>query len=81
MKFLKKAAFAAAAFSMVASPVAASAQFDGLRASSDLAGAASLQDGGEGGFGSWGLLLVAVGLMFGGLATGLGNSNSAPVSA
>jgi len=80
MNFLKKAAIAAAAFSMVASPVVASAapvaSFESARAS------AQLEDSSEqaGGVDAWIIALLALGLIFGGLAVGLGNHSNAPTS-
>jgi hypothetical protein len=78
MNTLKKAAIAAAAFSMVASPVAASAApvaLDSARASVQLEDA-SAQSGGN-----WALLLLGVATFFAGVATVLsGGSSNNPVS-
>lgn len=80
MKTLKKAAIAAAAFSMVVSPVAASAApvaVDSVRASVQLDGASAQS---EEGFGDWFLALAAIAAMFGGLAVALGGSSNNPTS-
>ena len=77
MNTLKKAAIAAAAFSMVASPVAASAApvaLDSARASVQLEDASS-QSGGD-----WFLALAGVAAFFAALAIGLGGNNNNPTS-
>lgn len=80
MNFLKKAAIAAAAFSMVASPVAASAapiaSFESARAS------AQLDDSSDqfGGLGGWFIAFLGVGLIIAAATVGLGNHSNAPTS-
>lgn len=80
MKTLKKAAIAAAALSMVASPVAASAApvaLDSVRASAQLEDASAQ---GEQTFDDWLLALAAIAAIFGGLAVGLGSNSNNPTS-
>ena len=80
MNFLKKAAIAAAAFSMVASPVAASAapvaSLESARAS------AQLDDSAEqfGSFGAWLMPLFGIGLMIAGIATAFNSQSNDPTS-
>lgn len=79
MNTLKKAAIAAAAFSMVVSPVAASAApvaVDSVRASAQLEDSSAQGEG----FGGWFVALAAIAAIFGGLAVGLGGSSNTPVS-
>lgn len=79
MNFLKKAAVAVAAVSMVASPVAASAapmaSFESARASAQLE-----ESSDQAGLSGWIIGLISVGLMFTAVAVGLGNSSNAPTS-
>lgn len=78
MKFLKKAVVAATALSMVIVPVAASAapaQFDGIRADSEVNGLAMGEEGG-----SWILLLLAGLAIIAGIAIAAGGSSNAPTS-
>jgi hypothetical protein len=65
---------------LVAAPVAASAQFDGMRASTSLTSASALQDGEEVGGSNWLLLLAAAAAMTAGFATLLGNHSDNPTS-
>lgn len=78
MKFLKKAVVAASVVSMAVAPIAASAaqpQFDGVRADSEVDGAAF----GEGG-GSWILLLLAGAAIVAGIVVAASGSNNNPTS-
>ena len=79
MNLFKKAAVAAAALSMVAAPVAATAQtanFDGLRASTSVSDEAALGEGGS----SWILLLLAAAAVIGGIVIAADGSNNSPTS-
>lgn len=81
MKFLKKAVVAAAAMSMVTAPVVASAapaQFDGVRADTQLQNA--MASGESANSGSWILLLLAGLAIIAGIATAAGGSSNAPTS-
>ena len=79
MKFLKKAVVAAAAMSLVAAPVAASAapaNFDGLRADTELQNEfAQVEDGG-----GWILLLLAGLAIIAGIVAAAGGASNAPTS-
>lgn len=79
MKFLKKAAVAAAALSMVTAPVAASAapQFDGVRADTQVNDGLAI---GEAGGGSWILAFLAGLAILAGLALAAQGSSNAPTS-
>ncbi|MFM6853068.1 MAG: hypothetical protein ACKOUM_03190 [Sphingopyxis sp.] len=80
MKFLKNVAVAAAALSMVAAPVAASAapaaQFDGLRASTELQGESAMGEAG----GSWVLMLLAGVAVVAGIVIAADGGNDSPTS-
>ncbi len=79
MKFLKKAAVAAAALSLVAAPVAASArdaQFDGLRADSQLQSELAFGEAG----GSWILFLLAGLAIIAGIVIAAGGTDNSPTS-
>ncbi len=80
MTFLKKATVAFAALSMVAAPVAASAapaaNFDGLRASTEVNGAALGETAGE----SWILLLLAAAAIIAGIVIAADGSDDSPTS-
>ncbi|MEQ1510070.1 MAG: hypothetical protein ABL909_06675 [Sphingopyxis sp.] len=79
MKFVKKAVVAASVISMAVAPVAASAaqpQFDGVRADTEVDGAAF---GGAAG-GSWLLLLLAGAAIVAGIAVAANGSNNNPTS-
>ncbi len=79
MKFLKKTAVAAAVLSMVTAPVAASAQnaqFDGLRADSELQDAQAFGEEG----GSWILFLLAAAAIIAGIVVAAGGTSNAPTS-
>ena len=81
MNFLKKAAVATAALTMVAAPVAASAapaaQFDGLRASTSAEATSAF---GEEAGGSWILMLLAAAAIIGGIVIAADGSNDSPTS-
>jgi|CXWL01.1.fsa_nt_gi hypothetical protein len=79
MKFLKKAVVAAAAMSMVTAPVVASAapaQFDGVRADTQVQNGMAFGEEG----GSWILLLLAGLAIVAGIAIAAGGSSNAPTS-
>ncbi|MEK6542421.1 MAG: hypothetical protein AABZ45_09915 [Pseudomonadota bacterium] len=79
MKFLKKAVVAAAAMSMVTAPVVASAapaQFDGVRADTQVQNGMAFGEEG----GSWILLLLAGLAIVAGIVIAAGGSSNAPTS-
>lgn len=78
MKFIKKTAVAAAAMSLVMAPVAATAQnaeFDGLRADSEVAGFAMGEAGG-----SWIIFLLAGAAIIAGIVIAADGTSNAPTS-
>jgi hypothetical protein len=77
MTFLKNATVALAAVSMVAAPAAASAaNFDGLRADTEVTGAALGETAGE----SWILLLLAAAAIVAGIIIAADGSDDSPTS-
>lgn len=76
MKILKNAVIAAAALTMVATPIAASAAPVAARASVQLEDGSAQVTGVE----TWLIALLGVATMFGGLALGLGNHSNNPTS-
>lgn len=78
MSFMKKSAVAAAAVSLAIAPVAASAQnadFDGLRADSEVAGFAMGEAGG-----SWIIYLLAGAAIIAGIVVAADGTSNAPTS-
>lgn len=81
MKFLKNAVVAASALSMVTAPVIASAapaQFDGVRADTQVDDGMAFGEEGDGG--SWILLLLAGLGIIAGIAIAASGSSNAPTS-
>ncbi len=83
MTFLKKASMALIAASMVAAPVAASAQtaqFGDLRANTTVTSAATMGEGEGAGATSWILALVAAAAVIAGIIIAADGSNDSPTS-